>query len=176
MVLEDLVRRAIEGDRNALEDFVRILQGDLYGLALRMLCNREDAEDATQEILVRIVTHLSQFDFRSKLSTWAYRIAVNYILDAKKSRVECLHLSFERFAEDLTTGLDLEAPAETERSVLIEEVKVGCTIAMLQCLNRPPTLRPVPLGPRVFHTSPHEAPRIRQESPRRVTSSQHHAY
>lgn len=43
-----------------------------------MLWNREDAEDATQEILVRTVTRLAQFDFRSKLKTWVYRIAVNY--------------------------------------------------------------------------------------------------
>ena len=136
LALEDLARRAIDGDRNALEDLVRALQGDIYGLAPRMLCNREDAEDATQEILVRIVTHLSQFDFRSKLKTWAYRIAVNYILDVKKSPAERLHLSFEQFAEDLTTGLSPEAPEETERSLLIEEVKVGCTFGMLQCLDR----------------------------------------
>ena len=137
MTLEDQARRAIDGDRDALDTLVRGLQGDVYGLALRMLCNREDAEDATQEILVRIVTHLSQFDFRSKLKTWAYRIAVNYILDVKKSPVERLRLSFEVFAEDLTQGVSLEAPAETERSMLIEEVKVGCTLAMLQCLDRP---------------------------------------
>ena len=42
-----------------------------------MLWNREDAEDATQEILVRVVARLAQFDFRSKLKTWVYRIAVN---------------------------------------------------------------------------------------------------
>ena len=40
-------------------------QDDIYRLTLRMLWNREDAEDATQEILVRIVTRLSQFGFRS---------------------------------------------------------------------------------------------------------------
>jgi RNA polymerase sigma factor (sigma-70 family) len=137
VVLEDEARRAIDGDRNALERLIRTIQGDIYGLALRMLCNREDAEDATQETLVRIVTRLSRFDFRSKLKTWAYRVAVNYILDVKKSAVERLHLSFERFAEDLTSGLDLEAPAEAERSLLIEEVKVGCTLGMLQCLDRP---------------------------------------
>ena len=137
IVIEDEARRAIDGDRDALEKLVRALQGGIYGLALRMLCNREDAEDATQEILVRIVTRLSQFDFRSKLKTWAYRVAVNYILDVKKSAVERLNLSFERFADDLTDGLSLEAPAETERSLLIEEVKVGCTLAMLQCLDRP---------------------------------------
>ncbi len=136
-VLEDEARQAVGGDRDALDRLVRGLQGDIYGLALRMLCNREDAEDAAQEILVRIVTRLSQFDFRSKLKTWAYRVAVNYILDVKKSPVERLHLSFERFADDLTSGLDLQATAETERSLLIEEVKVGCTFAMLQCLDRP---------------------------------------
>jgi RNA polymerase sigma factor (sigma-70 family) len=135
-MLEDDARRALDGDRDALDNVARALQGDIYGLALRMLCNREDAEDATQEILVRIVTRLSRFDFRSHLKTWAYRVAVNYILDVKKSPVERLHLSFESFAEDLTHGLDLEAPAETERLLLIEEVKLGCTFGMLQCLDR----------------------------------------
>jgi RNA polymerase sigma factor (sigma-70 family) len=85
---EDLARQALDGDREALDSLVRALQGDVYGLALRMLWNREDAEDATQEILVRIVTRLSQFGFRSRLKTWAYRLAVNYILDAKESAIE----------------------------------------------------------------------------------------
>jgi RNA polymerase sigma factor (sigma-70 family) len=84
--LEHLARRAVDGDRDALEELVTALQGDVYGLALRMLWNREDAEDATQEILVRAVTRLSQFDFRSRLKTWVYRIAVNYILDVKRVR------------------------------------------------------------------------------------------
>jgi len=65
--LEDVARRAVDGDRDALDSLVRDLQGDVYGLALRMLWNREDAEDATQEILVRVVTRLAQFDFRSRL-------------------------------------------------------------------------------------------------------------
>ena len=88
IALEDLARQAIGGDRDALDRLIRGLQGDIYALALRMLWNREDAEDATQEILVRVVTRLVQFDFHSKLKTWVYRIAVNYILDVKKSPVE----------------------------------------------------------------------------------------
>ena len=75
--VEDLARLALDGDRDAVERLVKELQGDIYGLALRMLWNREDAEDATQEILVRTVTRLSQFDFRSRLKTWVYRILVN---------------------------------------------------------------------------------------------------
>jgi RNA polymerase sigma factor (sigma-70 family) len=135
--LEDLARLAIDGDRGALDLVVRELQSPVYGLALRMLWNREDAEDATQEILVRIVTRLSQFDFRSRLQTWAYRVAVNYVLDVKKSAIERLHLSFEQFADSLTEGLSAESTSDSEQSVLIEEVKVGCTLAMLQCLDRP---------------------------------------
>jgi len=137
MTLEELAKRAIDGDADALDALVRALQSDIYGLSLRMLWNREDAEDATQEILVRVVTRLGQFNFRSLLKTWAYRVAVNYILDVKKSPTERLHMNFESFAENLTEGLDVEGPDQTEHSVLIEEVKVGCTLAMLQCLDRP---------------------------------------
>ena len=137
MSLEDLAREAVAGDRDALDRLVRQLQGDVYGLALRMLWNREDAEDATQEILVRAVTRLSQFDFRSRLKTWVYRIAVNYILDVKKSPVEQMRLTFEQFAADLVDGLSSDGPGDAERSILTEEVKIGCTLGMLQCLDRP---------------------------------------
>lgn len=137
MSLEELARTALDGDQDALDRLVRALQGDVYGLALRMLWNREDAEDATQEILVRTVTRLSQFDFRSKLKTWVYRIAVNYILDLKRSPVERMKLTFERFAADLAEGLSSDGSTDGERSLLVEEVKVGCTLGMLQCLDRP---------------------------------------
>jgi RNA polymerase sigma factor (sigma-70 family) len=135
--VEELARDAIGGDREALERLVAALQGDVYGLALRMLWNREDAEDATQEILVRAVTRLAQFDFRSKLKTWVYRIAVNYILDVKKSPVERMQLNFQHFGDDLADGLSSDGPIDSERSLLVEEVKIGCTLGMLQCLDRP---------------------------------------
>lgn len=137
LTLEEIARTALDGDRDALDALVRALQGDVHGLALRMLWNREDAEDATQEILIRIVTHLSQFGFKSRLKTWAYRVTVNYILDVKKSAIERLHLSFDRFAEDLEAGIQPVSASDSERSLLIEEVKVGCSMAMLQCLDRP---------------------------------------
>jgi len=63
--LEELARRAVAGERDAVSGLLRALQGDVYGLALRILWQREDAEDATQEILIRVITRLSQFDFRS---------------------------------------------------------------------------------------------------------------
>ncbi|HET9446133.1 MAG TPA: sigma-70 family RNA polymerase sigma factor [Steroidobacteraceae bacterium] len=135
--LEELARQAIAGDRHAVEKLVRSLQGDVYSLALRMLWNREDAQDATQELLVRVVTRLASFDFLSRLRTWVYRVAVNYLLDVKKSAVERMNLSFERLVEDVQDGLSDTGPPAHEASVLVEEVKIGCTLAMLQCLDRP---------------------------------------
>lgn len=134
--LEALVRRSVAGEREAIHELVQALQGDLFGLSLRMLANREEAEDATQEILVRIVTRLARFDGRSSVRTWAYRVAVNCILDMKKSAAERLHLSFERLAEGLSEIPSQDAPLESEHSLLVEEVKVGCTLGMLQCLDR----------------------------------------
>jgi RNA polymerase sigma factor (sigma-70 family) len=135
--LEDLARLAIDGDQGALDLVVRELQSDVYGITLRMLWNKEDAEDATQEILVRIVTRLSQFDFRSRLRTWAYRVAVNYVLDVKKSAAERLQMTFQSLGDNLLEGLSDAGPSDTDRSLMIEEVKVGCSMAMLQCLDRP---------------------------------------
>ena len=114
ILLETLARQALAGDREALDRLVRALQDDIYRLALRMLWNREDAEDATQEILVRIVTRLSQFGFRSQLKTWAYRLSVNYILDLKKSPIERLDLTFQRFADNLIEGIEPASADETE--------------------------------------------------------------
>ena len=48
----------------------------------------------------------------------------------------CLYLNFQRVGDDLVEGLSSDGPADSERSVLVEEVKISCTLGMLQCLNR----------------------------------------
>ncbi len=163
LTLEAIAQRAVEGESDALDALVRALQNDIYSLAIRMLWNREDAEDATQEILVRVITRLSQFDGRSQLKTWVYRVAVNYLLDVKKSAVERMHLRFAAFADDLADGLSTEGPADGERSVLTEEVRIGCTLAMLQCLDRPHRLA-YTLG-EIFECSAPEAAQIMDVTP-----------
>ena len=57
-------------------------------------------------------------------------------IDVKKSPIERMHLDFQGFAEDLVEGLSSDGPADAERSLLVEEVKIGCTLGMLQCLDR----------------------------------------
>jgi RNA polymerase sigma factor (sigma-70 family) len=111
----------------------------IYNLALRMLWHPADAEDATQEILVRLVTHLGSFRGESAFTTWAYRVASNYLLTTRKRRAEREELTFERFAEQLDEGLAPDVPgpaAEVEIRLLVEEVKLGCSQGMLLCLDR----------------------------------------
>jgi RNA polymerase sigma factor (sigma-70 family) len=137
--LETLVARAQNGDRAALETVVSSVRDRIYNLALRMLWHPADAEDATQEILIRIVTNLGSFRGESAFATWAYRVASNYLLTTRKRRAEREELTFERFAEQLDEGLAPNVPgpaAEVENQLLVEEVKLGCTQGMLLCLDR----------------------------------------
>lgn len=152
--LEELAHRAADGDRDAVAALVRSLQNDVYALALRMLWQPQDAEDATQDILVRVVTRLGQFDFKSRLKTWVYRVATNYLLDVKKSCVEQQRLTFTAFAEDLDNGL--ASDSSDEHRLLTEEVKIGCTLGLLQCLDRPHRLAYV-LGEIFEWTAPEAA-------------------
>lgn len=134
-----LVARATAGDRAALDVVIRTIQTDVYNLAIRMLWCPDDAADATQDILLKVITHLSTFRGDSALRTWVYRIAVNHLLNVRKSRVEREELTFSAFGEQLAVGLsDPPAPRATEpdQALLEEEVKIGCTQGMLLCLDR----------------------------------------
>jgi RNA polymerase sigma factor (sigma-70 family) len=132
-----LVARAVDGDNAALEEVIRLLQDPLYRLALRMVRRPSDAEDATQEILIRVITRLATWHGEAKLMTWSYRVAVNYLLNLRRGiSAEATSLSFDEFRDGLAEGLadaDYRGP---EARVLAEEMRLSCTQAMLQCLER----------------------------------------
>lgn len=136
--LVELVAAARQGDAHALNDAVAAVRDDVYGLAMRMLWHPEDAADATQEILTKVVVGLDSFRAESAFRTWVYRIAANHLLTTRKRRVERQRWTFGGFAADLADGLDpAAAPAtDPDQRLLEEDVKIGCTQAMLQCLDR----------------------------------------
>lgn len=139
MTEEDLVQRASAGDRGALEELVARIQTRIYNLAVRMLWHPADAEDATQEILVKIVTHLSDFRGESRFSTWAWRVAVNHLLTTRRRRAEQRAHSFDELANDLGRGLAGALPvipSTVDERLLVEEAKIGCMQGMLLCLGR----------------------------------------
>ncbi len=71
----NLIERAIAGDRQAAEDFVRAHQASLYAYMLRMTGRPDVAEDVVQDAFVRALTNLHRFDFRFRFSTWLFTIA-----------------------------------------------------------------------------------------------------
>src|SRR3972149_7555755 len=114
--IEILVSLAKEGDKKALAELVLQIQDKIYGLALRMLYNPSDAEDASQEILLKIITHLGTFRGESSFSTWMYRVAANHLLTMRKRRAELRAVSFEEYGEscDLESTVDWrESQSET---------------------------------------------------------------
>jgi RNA polymerase sigma factor (sigma-70 family) len=150
--LDDLVERARGVDGAALEGLLVAVHDDVHRLALRMTGSPDDALDATQEILIRVMTRLSTFKREAAFSTWVHRVAVNHLLDRKRSAVERFELTFSAFADDLHAGLTpVAADAGPELDVLAREVKHGCTLAMLTCLDRP--LRVVYILGEVFGVS-----------------------
>lgn len=126
---------ALDGDARAIERIVRALEQPFYALARRMSLSPEDAEESTQEALLRVITRLSQFDHRAQFSTWAWRIAVNQCLDARAKRRRLPVLSSEQISEQIAGGLDLEAPERAEDRAQLNELKASCTIAMLSALD-----------------------------------------
>ncbi|MBD1208235.1 MAG: RNA polymerase sigma factor [Ignavibacteria bacterium] len=132
----DLVRRSLDGDRTALEQLIRRHQGFIYNLSLKLVLYPPDAEDVTQDVLIKVITHLSGFRGQSSFRTWLYRIVMNHFLDMKKRRAEDM-TSLSRFAND---GDFLLAVNVTDEDGLSEEqiaeTQVMCTVGMLMCLSR----------------------------------------
>ena len=81
----ELVDRAIAGDQNALEALLLSVQDLVFNLSLRMLGTFADAEDATQDILLKVMTHLSTFRRESSFSTWVFSIAANHLKITKST-------------------------------------------------------------------------------------------
>ena len=136
--LQALVDKATAGDKKALETLVAGVQDIVFNLSLRMLGTFQDAEDATQDILLKMITHLSSFRGDSSFTTWVFCIAVNHLKNYKKHMFARYPLSFEYYGDDIENGNIQDVPDLTqnvEKDILAEELKMSCTNVMLQCLD-----------------------------------------
>ena len=136
--LTDLIQKATAGNQEALEAVLASVQDLVFNLSLRMLGTFQDAEDASQDILLKVMTHLSSFKGESAFSTWVFRIASNHLKNYKKHMFAKHPLSFDFYAQDIRNA-DIEnvpdLTQDVEKSILAEELKLSCTNVMLQCLD-----------------------------------------
>ncbi len=131
-----IVSEALNGDIDSLETLIVRHQTWIYNIALRMVFNPDDAQDVTQEILIKILTKLSTYDSeKAAFRTWLYHIVANHVLDMKKKKYEVLVTGFEDYYNHA------QFPDESPESypgyqILIEESKIGCYIGSLLCFDR----------------------------------------
>lgn len=135
---EQLVRQSLEGDRKALNTLIKLHQPFIFNVAWKMAHDPNDAMDLTQETLLKVITKLSQFNFKSSFRTWLYRIVVNEFLQAKRRKGEEQFTSFEEYGEQLDAipNPDLTKEEEIELQELSREMQIRCMSGMLMCLNR----------------------------------------
>lgn len=136
----ELVEQAKSGDRAALERLILRHQAWIFNIAVRMVFEPHDAEEVTQEVLIKAVTRLSTFRGESSFRTWLYRIAANHVLTMRRRSAEVPTTSFAEYgaAVEGTPDLDLPDPrsVSVEVPLLVEEAKLSCTTGMLLCLDR----------------------------------------
>ena len=112
--LSILIEKATAGDKKSLETVILSVRDLIFNLSLRMLGTFADAEDATQDIILKIITHLSTFKRESSFSTWVFSIAANHLKNYKKHMFAHYPLSFEYYGDDIENGQILDVPDLTQ--------------------------------------------------------------
>src|SRR5580692_4479480 len=137
---DELVEKAKNGDRAALEKLVLRHQAWIYNIAVRMVFQPHDAEEVTQEVLVKVITKLGSFKGESKFRTWLYRIAANHVLNMKRRSAESQVTTFADYGAAIDSTPDADLPdrksVPVSLPILVEEAKNSCTMGMLLCLDR----------------------------------------
>jgi RNA polymerase sigma factor (sigma-70 family) len=133
----EIIRLAKEGDKHALESLIISVQDRIYTLALKMLYQPSDAEDATQEILIKILTRLDSFKQKSSFSTWALKIASNHLLNKRKA-FKRRQFTFKHCEDMIIRDLPDQSTIlyfKAEQEMVVAEMRISCMQAILQCLD-----------------------------------------
>ncbi len=133
-----LVKQSLSGDRQALDKLIHLHQPFIYNVAWKMTHNPDDALDLTQEVLIKVITKLSQFKFKSAFRTWLYRIVMNEFLQTKRRKSENKFTNFDDFGKQLDAipNGELTVQEALEQAELSKEIQIRCMSGMLMCLTR----------------------------------------
>ena len=119
-----LISQIIAGDTNAFTLLVDRYKDLVFTLALRMLKNREEAEEVSQDTFIKTYRSLHKFKGDSKFSTWIYKVAYNSCLDQiKKNKKHLNNVEINEFTKHQVKTMDnaFDALVEEERNQLIQD-------------------------------------------------------
>ena len=133
-----LVEDSVKGSTEALDTLIRLHQPFIYNVAWKMVHDPNDAMDLTQEVLIKVITRLSQFKFKSSFRTWLYRIVVNEFLQAKRRQGELRFTNFGDMIKNLDAipNAEMTIEEEIELKEVSREMQIRCMSGMLMCLDR----------------------------------------
>jgi RNA polymerase sigma factor (sigma-70 family) len=117
------IDRILQGETNLFAVLVNRYKDMIFTLSLKMVKNKEEAEEAAQDTFIKVYNSLSKFKGDSKFSTWIYKIAYNACLDRlKKNKKEDLNISIDEFSSHLVKTMDnaLSALEDKERKQAIQ--------------------------------------------------------
>jgi RNA polymerase sigma factor (sigma-70 family) len=135
-----LISQAQSGSQAAAGKLVLLHQRFIYNVALKLVHDKNDAKDLTQEVLIKMLTKIQQFSFKSNFRTWLYRITMNHFLKSKQRKSELAIHSFDELAPVLDELYDQESMTEEEHRRYSKDIvafRNKCTSSMLLCLDRP---------------------------------------
>lgn len=92
MDLDVCVEKIVKGEKEYFNVLVKQLQGPVYNLAVKMIGDKEEAKDLTQEIFLKVYKSFATYDKSAKVTTWIYRIATNTCIDYLRKKKELLML------------------------------------------------------------------------------------
>ncbi len=123
MADKELIQEILLGNNNAFKTLVEKYQQQVFRVVMGFVHSKEDAEDVTQDIFIKVYQSLSSFKGKSEFSTWLYRVAVNMSLNfinrnKKNSILESLEKLFHKSSDEKTP---LEQMEDAERDKLIQE-------------------------------------------------------
>ncbi len=133
----ELVSAALSGSQEALEALVSRHQPWIYNLAFRMVMVHEEAEDVTQEVLVKVITKLAGYDpERGAFRTWLYRIVTNHVINMKTRGYEAAITDLDTYYSFVGQVPDGEPDSSPETELVIADLAIGCVMGTLLCLER----------------------------------------
>ncbi|WP_064091704.1 RNA polymerase sigma factor SigW [Rossellomorea aquimaris] len=134
------IKQVLKGDQNAFAELVELYKDKVFQICFRMIGNRHEAEDISQEAFIRAYINIETFNQNRKFSTWLFRIATNlcidrirkkkpdYYLDAEVAGTEGLTMYSQvaadvQLPEDEVENLELQETIQTEISKLPEKYR-----------------------------------------------------
>ncbi|WP_066504342.1 RNA polymerase sigma factor [Abyssisolibacter fermentans] len=119
---EKLIKKCQKGDIDAFETLISSYEKIAYNIALKMLKNREDAMDISQEAFIKVFKSIDKFNFKSSFSTWLYRIVVNTCIDHLKKKKKVY--SIDSTVETQNGEIHTEIPDTTNNPEQLMEKKL----------------------------------------------------